>query len=241
LERAVRLDFPFSCLDSGGRFLSVLAWWQERQPQAQAVLIGTSCAYDPALPLREENYLRGEPTPSLYTYAMTKRMLLVGARALGKQYGLSSVTFVPSTLCGPYYHEDGRQMHFIYDVVRKIREAGQTGKPAVLWGDGTQRREVIHVEDFVDGMLALLPEASPEAPVFNLGAGKDHEIREFAIECCRLLKVDSCLIEWDTTKYVGARAKSLETDLVQGRLSHWKGRPLRDCLREVIRAFSSSA
>jgi len=220
---------------------NVLAWWQERQPQAQAVLIGTSCAYDPALPLREENYLRGEPTPSLYTYAMTKRMLLVGARALGKQYGLSSVTFVPSTLCGPYYHEDGRQMHFIYDVVRKIREAGQTGKPAVLWGDGTQRREVIHLEDFVDGMLALLPQSSAEAPVFNLGAGKDHEIREFANECCRLLKVDSSLIEWDTTKYVGARAKSLETGLVQGRLSHWKGRPLRDCLREVIRAFSSSA
>lgn len=217
---------------------NVLAWWQESQPQARAVLIGTSCAYDPALPLKEENYLRGEPTPSLYTYAMTKRMLLVGARALGKQYGLASATFVPSTLCGPYYHEDGRQMHFIYDVVRKIREAGRTGQPAVLWGDGTQRREVIHVEDFVGGMLALLSAAFPEAPVFNLGAGKDHEIREFAGECCRLLGVDSSLVQWDTTKYVGARAKCLDTSLVQGRFPSWRARPLHDCLREVIRAFS---
>jgi len=111
----------------------------------------------------------------------------------------------------------------------------------MLWGDGTQRREVIHVEDFVDGMLALLPEASPEAPVFNLGAGKDYEIREFAGECCRLLGVDTSLVQWDTTKYVGARAKCLETGVVHGRIASWKARPLRDCLREVIRAFSSSA
>jgi GDP-L-fucose synthase len=219
---------------------NVLAWWQGSQPQARAVLIGTSCAYDPALPLKEENYLRGEPTPSLYTYAMTKRMLLVGARALGKQYGLASVTFVPSTLCGPYYHEDGRQMHFIYDVVRKIREAGRTGQPAVLWGDGTQRREVIHVEDFVGGMLSLLSAASPEASVFNLGAGKDYEIREFAMECCRLLGVDSSLVQWDTTKYVGARAKCLDTSLVQGRFSFWRARPLHDCLQDVIQAFSKA-
>ena len=218
---------------------NVLAWWQGMQPQAQAVLIGTSCAYDPELPLKEENYLRGEPTPSLYTYAMTKRMLLVGARSLGRQYGLSSVTFVPSTLCGPYYHEDGRQMHFIYDVVRKIRNAGKTGQPAVLWGDGTQRREVIHVEDFVDGMLALLQEVAPEGPVFNLGAAEDHEIRAFAQECCRMLGVNPDLVQWDTTKYVGAKAKCLDTGRVMARLPFWKPRPLPDCLREVNRAFSS--
>src|SRR6266404_5316576 len=55
---------------------NVLAWWQRRQPQAKLVTIGTSCSYDPALPLVEANYLAGTPIESLYTYGMTKRMLL---------------------------------------------------------------------------------------------------------------------------------------------------------------------
>jgi GDP-L-fucose synthase len=102
-------------------------------------------------------------------------------------------------------------------------------------GDGAQRREVIHVEDFVDGMLALIP----EAPVCNSGAGKDYEIREFAGECCRLLGVDTSLVQWDTTKYVGARAKCREAELVHRRIACWQARPLHDCLQDVIRAFSS--
>ena len=87
----------------------------------------------PPLPLKKEKYLMGEFTVSLFTYAMTKRIHLVGAELLGQQYGHASITFIPYP-CDPYYHEYRCQMHFIYEVVRKIREAGQTGKPAELWG-----------------------------------------------------------------------------------------------------------
>jgi len=37
---------------------------------------------DGALEMREENYMAGEPDADLYTYAMTKRMLYQGLRAL---------------------------------------------------------------------------------------------------------------------------------------------------------------
>ncbi len=63
---------------------NVLAWWQAHQPQAKLVAIGTSCSYAPGRPLVEEDYLVGDPVPELYAYAMTKRMLLVGLRALGR-------------------------------------------------------------------------------------------------------------------------------------------------------------
>src|SRR5919205_3498976 len=55
--------------------INVLTWWQERQPQAKLISMGTSCAYAPELELTEENYLLGLPIESLFTYAMTKRML----------------------------------------------------------------------------------------------------------------------------------------------------------------------
>jgi GDP-L-fucose synthase len=215
---------------------NILAWCRERQPQARVVLMGTSCSYDPTVPLVEENYLRGEPTASLYTYAMTKRMLHVGALSLRRQFGLKFMTLVPSTLCGPYYHLDGRQMHFIYDVVRKIMQAGETGQPAVLWGDGAQRREIVHVEDFVAAMLKLADDDRVLGEVVNLGAGKDYSIREFAGEVCRQVGAPETLVQYDTSKYVGARSKSLDTAKIRG-LIPWAPRGMSECVADVIRAL----
>src|SRR5882724_15053 len=101
----------------------VLEWWQRLQPQAKLITIGTSCSYSPDLPLSEEHYLEGAPIESLFTYAHTKRMLLIGQAAMQKQFGLDWLTLVPSTLYGPGYHTDNRQMHFIFDLIRKILRA----------------------------------------------------------------------------------------------------------------------
>src|SRR5262249_14964774 len=127
---------------------NVLNWWQKCQFQAKIICIGTSCAYAPEMQLVEQNYLLGEPTSSLFTYAMTKRMQYVGLLAIHKQFGGRYLCVVPSTLYGPDYHTDARQMHFIYDLIRKIVHGKLYGKEVVLWGDGYQRRELIHIDDF---------------------------------------------------------------------------------------------
>lgn len=191
----------------------VLAWWAEQQPQAKLVSIGTSCSYSPDLPLREEHYLDGQPIDSLYTYAMTKRMLLVGLRSLAKQYGLKHLTVVPSTLYGPGYHADGRQLHFIFDLIRKILLGKLQGAPVELWGDGHQRRELIHVDDFVRTALRLVEEV--EGEVVNIGAGREHSIREFAGLISAEVGFDPAEIKYDTSRYVGARSKCLEIGKLQ--------------------------
>ena len=142
---------------------NVLAWWQRSQPQAKLIAMGTSCAYAPGRELSEENYLEGQPIDSLFTYAMTKRMLYVGMRSLSKQFGLRYLCLVPSTLYGPGYHTDGRQMHFIFDLIRKILTAQAGGPPPILWGDGHQKRELVFIDDFVDAMLRRWPR-TPTTP-----------------------------------------------------------------------------
>lgn len=218
---------------------NVLNWWKEDQPQARAMLMGTSCAYEPRDILVEENYLKGEPVSSLYTYAMTKRMLHIGALALRRQFGLKFMTLVPSTLCGPYYHHDGRQMHFIYDIARKILETKKTGQPAVLWGDGSQRREILHVEDFVSGMLKLAGDDRALGEVINLGAGRDYSIREFAAEVCRQAGVPETLVEYDTSRYVGAKSKLLDTSKI-AKLIQWAPREMAKCVQDVIRGLQKT-
>jgi GDP-L-fucose synthase len=218
---------------------NVLAWWQEHQPQATLVTIGTSCSYDPALPLVEANYLVGTPIDSLYTYGMTKRMLLVGQRALGRQYGLRSLTVVPSTLYGPGYHTDGRQMHFIFDLIRKILRAQLHGDPVVLWGDGHQRRELVFVDDFVRLTLQLAEGGQDD--LVNIGAGEEHSIREFARLICDEVGYPFEEIRFDTTRYVGARSKSLDVTRLRQLVGDLALTPLADGLRRTIAWFRHEA
>ena len=191
----------------------VLKWWQESQAQAKLVFMGTSCAYAPESGLIESEYMDGEPIDSLYTYAMTKRMLYQGVRALSKQYGLQYLCAVPSTLYGPGYHTDGRQMHFIFDLIRKIIRGKELGESVALWGDGHQKREVIHIDDFINVLLLLNNSQSNE--LINIGAGKEYSIRQFAHWISQEVGFDENQIFYDESKYVGAKSKCLNIDKAQ--------------------------
>jgi GDP-L-fucose synthase len=214
---------------------NVLSYWQEKQPQAKLICIGTSCSYDPNYPLIEENYLSGYPIDSLYTYAMTKRMLLVGLNAINRQYGLNYLYVVPSTLYGPYYHLDGRQMHFIFDLIRKILMGKFFQKQVTLWGDGNQKRELIHVEDFVSKLINLNENITNT--VVNLGSGDEYSIREFAKEICDITDYDFNKINFDITKYVGAKSKVLSVEKAKKLLNSYHLKPLNIGLKQTIEWF----
>lgn len=214
---------------------NVLDWWHSRQPQAKLIAMGTSCSYDPALPLSEDFYLQGEPIESLFTYAMTKRMLLSGLKALSKQYGLQYLYLVPSTLYGPGYHTDGRQMHFIFDLIRKILRGKWYGEQVELWGDGEQKRELVHVRDFV-GALLRLNETESNTHI-NIGSGKEHSIKEFASSICQAVDFPFEKIVFDTSKYVGARSKVLNVEKMHRALPDFSWTELSDGLRETIDWF----
>lgn len=215
---------------------NVLAWWQRFQPQAKMICIGSSCAYAPDRDLVEENYLSGTPIESLYTYAMTKRMLYVGLLALRRQFGLRYLHLVPSTLYGPGYHTDGRQMHFIFDLIRKILRGRKHGEPVVLWGDGFQRRELVYVGDFVKAAAALSDRCDNET--VNIGAGEEFTIRHFAKLICDRVGFDPGGIEYDTAKYVGAVSKCLNIDKFRSLVPDLEFTPLEEGLDRTIGWFA---
>jgi GDP-L-fucose synthase len=211
---------------------NVLAWWHAAQPQAKLVSIGTSCAYAEGSEHVESEYLLGEPTPSLYTYAMTKRMLWIGQQSLARQFGLRHMTVVPSTLYGPGYRIGHKQMHFVFDIAAKILARRRGGPRPVLWGTGEQVRELIYIDDFIGELLSLTP--SVEGEIVNIGAGEGHSLREFADTICELAGVPPGDIVWDESRYVGARHKVLSTAKLDRLLPHRSRTPLRTGLARTL-------
>ncbi len=214
---------------------NVLAWWERHQPQAKLICIGSSCAYDPNLPHVEENYLSGRPIESLFTYGMTKRTLYVGLLALHKQFGLKYLHLVPSTLYGPGYHRDGRQMHFIFDLIRKIVRGKLFDEPVVLWGDGYQRRELVFIDDFVKVLLQL--SGSIENDIINIGAGEEFTIRHFAKLICDKVGYELRDVAFDASCYVGARSKCLVVDKLRKLIPDHAFTPLEMGLEKTIEWF----
>jgi GDP-L-fucose synthase len=211
---------------------NMLAWWLERQPQAKMICMGTSCAYAPGQELVEENYMVGTPIESLYSYAMTKRMLYVGLQALAKQFALKYLYVVPSTLYGPGYHTDGRQMHFIFDLIRKIIRGMRLGEPVVLWGDGYQKRELVFVNDFVEDLIKLV--AIRDNDLVNIGNGEEFSIRHYANMICQIVGLDFSKVQFDTAKYVGVQSKCLSIKKLISLLGKVQRTGLESGLRQTI-------
>lgn len=218
---------------------NVLDWWQRSAPGAKMIAIGTSCSYDPLLPLVEDNYLKGTPIDSLFTYAHTKRMLLVGLMALRRQFGLRYLCVVPSTIYGPGYHTDGRQMHFIFDLIRKILRGQMYGERVILWGDGHQKRELVFIDDFVSALIRL--SETQDNDVVNVGSGEERSIRSFASVIGAQVGYDIGQIEFDTAQYTGAKSKCLDITKLNHLLPDRPRTPLEQGIGVTIDWFRNYA
>lgn len=186
---------------------AVIEWWQREQPGAKLVAFGTSASYAGTGVHHEEQYMAGEPPNAYYAYAMSKRMLLAGMRSSEEQFALPWLYLVPSTIYGADYHTDGRALHFVYDIARKILRARRYGDDVRLWGDGSEQRELLHVDDAVRFTLELADRTSNR--IVNLCAGESHSIRKIAEELCRLVGVPFTKIRFDPCLRIGAQHKEL--------------------------------
>ena len=170
---------------------NVLWFWKHFQENAQLIAMGTSCAYpDGVQTLKESEYMNGQPSKDLYTYALTKRMLLQGMEALNMQYGMKYKYLIPSTLYGPLF--EASDNHFIFDLIKKIYRGKFHNEKVVLWGDGHQIRELIYSDDAVNLIYSSL--AFNGSGIWNLTNGAGVSIREYAEVISKIFEFDSCFL-----------------------------------------------
>lgn len=189
--------------------LNILDFWMKCPRDCHLISFGTSVAYNDVLNEKaESSYLMGDPITDYYGYSTTKRSLLYGQISINKQYYKPYSHFIPSTIYGPEYHLDGRDLHFIYDIAKKIIKHKYFSDKIILWGDGYQRRELIYIDDVVSILIEALDR--PINTFINIGSGNSITIREAARTICGILGVDNELIEYDTNAFVGVKDKVLD-------------------------------
>ena len=211
----------------------MLAYWTQYQQRATMITFGSSCGYSNDVEKIEKNYLKGEVEKGYEVYGNIKRNLLVGLNALKKEFQMDSYYLIPSVFYGPEY--DIKDKHFIFDLIRKIVTAKNSGGEVILWGDGTQERELIYIDDAIDLIVACIN--NPDAPkMFNLSSGKTYTLKEYAQTICDIVDYDYNLIKWDTDAFIGSPSKKL----INTYLQDYKFTPLKKGLKNTIKYYEDS-
>lgn len=198
--------------------------WRKFQPQAKLVGMGSTCSY-PVLPiLKEEDYMNGPLHSSVETYGLTKMNMVQGIKAYKQQYGLKGTTTVLATLYGPHDSFDLNKAHVVSALVKKFCDAAAANDEQVeVWGDGSASRELIHVEDQIEGILLG---AQYDGDLINVGKGRETTIKNLA-ETIKELSGFEGEIFYNTNRFVGVQSKCLDINKAK-QLYGWDGGTVSD-------------
>ena len=146
------------------------------------LFLGSSCIY-PKLspqPIKEDYLLTDSLEPTNEAYAIAKIAGIKMCQYYNVQYGCNFISAMPTNLYGPNDSYDLKNSHLIPALLRKFYEAKENGCEQVcLWGDGTPRREFIHVDDCAEACLFLMKNYN-DLQFINVGSGTDYTIKEIA-------------------------------------------------------------
>ncbi len=100
-----------------------------------------------------------------------------------------------------------------------------------LWGDGTQKREIIHVNDFVELLIKVLYRKNE---IINMGRGEEHSIKHYADAISCLLDYNSEDIIYNTDMFVGVKSKCLDVTKLETYVPDFEYIPLVEGLKSLI-------
>ena len=146
------------------------------------LFLGSSCIY-PRLskqPIKEEYLLTGALEKTNEPYAIAKISGIKMCEAYRYQYDCNFISAMPCNLFGKNDNYDLTTSHLIPALLRKFYDAKKNNLSYVeVWGDGTPRREFLHVDDCADACIFLMLHYN-DSSFINIGTGIEHRISEIA-------------------------------------------------------------
>lgn len=189
------------------------------------IFLGSSCIYprECPQPMKEDYLLTGPLEPTNEPYAIAKISGIKMCQSYNRQYGTRYFALMPTNLYGPNDNFNLETSHVLPALIRKFHTAKMENAESVtVWGTGSPRREFLHVDDLADACLHIinLDEAvfislisDTNAPLVNIGCGRDHTIRELAELIGKIVGFKGRL-QFDATKPDGTPQKLLDVSLL---------------------------
>ena len=146
--------------------------------KVQKVLFISSNTVYPAFdhPVKEEEMMAGELFEKYFCVGWMKRFTeFVCEMYTAKiKKPMPVVVVRPANIYGEYDDFQWETSHVLPALIRKVIERHA---PLEVWGDGTDQKDFIYIQDFVDGMLLAMEKVQSFEPV-NIASGNSISIKE---------------------------------------------------------------
>ncbi len=181
------------------------------------LFLGSSCIYPKFAkqPITEDELLAGHLETSNDAYAIAKIAGIRMCRAYRQQYGFNAISLMPTNLYGPNDNFDHNSSHVLPALISKFHGSLEKSEHWVvkLWGDGSPKREFLHVDDLAEACYTCMQKYEGEEHI-NVGTGEDVTIKELAETIVDVVGYKNDYV-WDTSKPNGTPRKVLNVDKIK--------------------------
>lgn len=122
---------------------------------SKIIFLGSSCIYPKFAkqPLKEEYLLDGQLETTNEAYALAKIVGVKLCNYYNSKFNMSYRCLMPTNLFGENDNYDVLNGHVIPALIKKIFIAKKFNKSLKVWGDGSSKREFLHVDDLSDACI----------------------------------------------------------------------------------------
>lgn len=161
--------------------------------------LGSTVAYPVAdHPVKETEMFSGEPFEKYYFAGWTKRFTEILCRMYGEKLVRRMTTIVlrPTNVYGPNDDFEFATSHVLPALIRKSVERWN---PIEVWGDGSEVRDLIYVDDMVDAMLLAAEKLTSYAAI-NIGMGKGYTVNQMLQMILEIDGYSNARVTYDRSK-----------------------------------------
>jgi UDP-glucose 4-epimerase len=199
----------------------------------RVVIASSSAIYGdtPEMPLSE----RLAPRP-LSPYAAHKLCDEQLCAVYGRLYGLETVALRYFNVFGPRQDPNSEYAAVIPRFVTRLR----AGQRPIIYGDGEQTRDFIHISDVVHANLLAASAPGAAGGVYNIGGGRGASLRQVLAVAGELLGVQP-QPEYQPPRAGDIRDSVADISLARAKLGFSPQTSFRDGLADLLRAEPASA
>jgi GDP-L-fucose synthase len=142
------------------------------------IFISSNTVYPPKgdKPVVETDFLFDDPYPVYFPVGWMKRYAEVQCELYAKYLPnpMTTVVIRPANLYGPHDKYDFAKCHVTPATIRKVAD---NLNPIPVWGDGTELRDLLYIDDFVEAVQAVI-EKQETYDVYNVGSNTVYSVND---------------------------------------------------------------
>lgn len=205
----VQGDATWSASHSAEQFLAnhyiglhVLDAWMQHQASARFVGVSSLWAFPETInEVRESDYWSGRMHEPTEHYGMAKKVLSVGLGAARRQLGLRGTMLVLGSVYGPH----DPTFHVIPSLIRRMRANPDAIE---IFGDGSQTRDFIYIDDQVEGIIRHL---DYDGELLNIATGTTQSIRDVVDTLVRVMSYGG-RVTYNASRAAGVASRRMVVD-----------------------------